>query len=67
MDFIRTAITKKSGDVVLLPLTKSLPSIPSKCRDYILVTEKVQEDKKISRAEKELIESRLKRFPSSVS
>ena len=66
LEFIRTAITKKSGDVVLLPLNKSLPSIPPKCRDYILVTEKKKEDKELSKAEKELIESRFSKFSSPV-
>ena len=67
VQFIRTIINKKSGDVILLPLHKSMPSIPTKCRDYILITQQKDEGVEMSKVEKELLESRFEKFSSPVS
>ena len=67
VEFIRTSINKKSDEVVLLPRPKSMPSIPAKCHDYMLVTETKREEAKLSKLEKEILESRFSELSLPVS
>ena len=65
IEFIRTSTTKKPGDVVLMPHRKSMPSIPAKCRNYVLVKEKKKERRSLSNVEHEMVKGRLQDLTSA--
>ena len=65
MEFIRTSTSKKPGDIVLMPHRKSMPSIPAKCRNYILVKEKKKERRSLSKIEHEMVKAKLQDLPSA--
>ena len=67
VDFIRSSLNKKSDEIALLPRSKSASSIPTKCHQFMLVTETEKHEVKPTKLEQELLRKRFSEFSFEVS